>query len=276
MNGVNPLAQTLRAGVLALQYFTRVPVPAGLARWTGFNPGLQRASLAHFPGVGLLVAGVAIACYRVVDWVLPPSGFAPLLAAVLSTAATVLLTGGLHEDGLADTADGLGGGREREAALTIMKDPRIGSFGAMALILALLAKISLLSLIGAVAGWSGVAAALLGGHATSRGLALAIVATLPNIGSAATSKSLPLAARIEWTGLGLAAAWCGLALAGAAGLSSPGFCIAGLTAAVIALLWIRRLLVRRLQGFTGDCLGAAQQLCEIAFYLGAAVTLGGA
>jgi adenosylcobinamide-GDP ribazoletransferase len=273
---VNPVGQVVRALVLALQYFTRVPVPAGLARWTGFDPGLQRSSLAHFPGVGLLVGGVAIACYFAVDRMLPGSGFAPLAAAVLSTAATVLLTGGLHEDGLADTADGLGGGREREAALAIMKDPRIGSFGALALMLALLAKISLISLIGAVAGWTGAAAALLAGHATSRGLALAIVATLPNVGSAATSKSLQVAARIEWTGLAIAAAWCALALAGAASLSSLGFCIAGLVTAGAALLWIHRLLVRRLQGFTGDCLGAAQQLCEIAFYFGAAVTLGSA
>ena len=265
----------MRGLLLALQYFTRLPLPAILARWTGFNPGLQRASLAHFPGVGLLVAAVAVACYWAADRVLPRSGFTPMVAAILSTAATVLLTGGLHEDGLADMADGLGGGRGREAALEIMKDPRIGSFGALALLLTLLAKIGLLSLIGAVAGWTGAAAALLGGHVISRGLTLAIVASLPNVGSAATSKSLPVAARIEWTGLLLAAAWCALGLALAASFSSPRFCAAGVAAAVIALLWIRQLLARRLQGFTGDCLGAAQQLCEIGFYLGAAVALGG-
>jgi adenosylcobinamide-GDP ribazoletransferase len=266
----------MRALVLALQYFTRVPLPGALARWTGFDAGLQRASLGHFPGVGLLVAGVAVACYWAADRALPRSGFTPLLAAVLSTAATILLTGGLHEDGLADTVDGLSSSRQREAVLQTMKDPRIGSFGALALMLALLAKTGLLSVIGTVAGWPGAAAALLGGHVTSRALALAIVASLPNIGSAATSKSLPLATRIEWTGLGMAGAWSGLGLACAAGLFSLRFCIAGLAAAVIALLGIRRLLARRLQGFTGDCLGATQQLCEIAFYLGASVALGGA
>jgi adenosylcobinamide-GDP ribazoletransferase len=273
---VNAVGLSVRALVLALQYFTRVPVPVALARWTGFNAGLQRASLAHFPAVGLLVAGVAIACYWAADRLLPRSHLTPLVAAVLSTVATVALTGGLHEDGLADTADGLGAVRDREAALRIMKDPRIGSFGALALVLALLAKIALLSLIGAVAGWTGAAAALLGGHVASRALALAIVATLPNVGSAATSKSLPLAARIGRAGLWLASGWCGLGLAGAAILASPALCIAGLAAAAIALLWMRRLFARRLQGFTGDCLGAAQQLCELAFYLGAALALGGA
>jgi adenosylcobinamide-GDP ribazoletransferase len=269
------MGQSIRGLMLALQYFTRLPLPEVLARWTGFNPGLQRASLAHFPGVGLLVAGVAVACYWAADRLLPRSSFTPFVAAVLCTAATALFTGGLHEDGLADTADGLGGGRGREAALEIMKDPRIGSFGALALMLTLLTKMALLGLTGTVAGWTGAAAALLGAHVTSRGLTLAIVASLPNVGSAATSKSLPVAGRIEWTGLLVAAAWCAVGLAWAASLSSTGFCLGGAAAAVIALIWIRRLLARRLQGFTGDCLGAAQQLCEIAFYLGAAVSLRG-
>jgi adenosylcobinamide-GDP ribazoletransferase len=271
---MNAVGRSMRALVLALQYFTRVPLPAALARWTGFDAGLQRASLAHFPGVGLLVAGVAIACYWAVHVVVPHSAVSPLLAAVLSTAATVLFTGALHEDGLADAADGLGAGHDRSQVLEIMKDPHVGAFGALALVLALLAKIALLALVGSVAGWPGAAAALLGGHVSSRGLALVLVATMQNIGRAATSKTLALAARIERAGLGVALAWCVLGLAGAASLSSAWFCIAGLAAATIALLWIRRLLARRLQGFTGDGLGAAQQLCEIAFYLGAAIALG--
>ena len=271
---MNALGQSARALVLALQYFTRVPVPAALARWAGFDAGLQRASLAHFPGVGLLVAVVAMACYGVVDLLLPRAGFAPLVAAALSTAATVLFTGALHEDGLADTADGLGASCERERALEIMKDSRIGGFGTLALMLALLAKTSLLALIGGVAGWLGAAAALVGGHVSSRALALVIVATLPNIGRAATSKSLGVATRIDPAGLAMALAWCLLGLVAAASLASAWLCIAGLVPALIALLWFRRLLARRLQGFTGDGLGAAQQLCETAFYLGAAVALG--
>jgi len=273
---MNAMGQSMRGLVLAVQYFTRVPLPGLLARWTGFDAGLQRASLPHFPGVGLLVAGVAIACYWAAHLILPHSAVSPLLAAVLSTAATVAFTGALHEDGLADTADGLGAGHDRERALEIMKDSHVGAFGALALMLALLAKITLLAVIGSVAGWLGAAAVLLGGHVSSRGVALVIVATLPNIGRAATSKSLALAGGIEPAGLAVALAWCGLGLACAASLSSAWSCIVGLVAAVIALLWIRRLLARRLQGFTGDSLGAAQQLCEIAFYLGAALTLGGA
>ena len=267
------MAQSARSLVLALQYFTRVPIPAAVARWAGYSTELQRASLAHFPGVGILVAGVAIACYGVAAQLLARSPLTPLVAAVMSTMATLVLTGALHEDGLADTADGLGGSAERERALEIMKDSRIGSFGALALMLALLLKVGLLAHIGFVGGLPAVAAALLGGHAASRGLALVIVATLPNIGQASTSKSIAVASRIEWTSLAVAALWCVVALALTAALISPGATIVACAAALCALLWMRRVLVRRLQGFTGDCLGATQQLCECAFYLGTAVAL---
>src|SRR4030095_6194266 len=137
-----------------------------------------------------------------------------------------------------------------------MKDSRIGSFGVLALMLALLLKVGLLAHMGSVGGWPAVTAALLGAHAVSRGLALVIVATLPNIGQASTSKSITVASRIEWPSLAVAGLWCVAALALAAALSSPGVIIVACAAALCALLWMRRVLVRRLQGFTGDCLGA--------------------
>ncbi|MDB5873188.1 MAG: cobalamin-5-phosphate synthase [Ramlibacter sp.] len=268
---MKPLAQSARALVLAVQYFTRVPVPPALARWTGFDAGLQRASLAHFPAAGLLVAAVGAVCYAAVQRFLLPSPFAHLAAAVVSTVATVLVTGALHEDGLADTADGLSAGGDREAALAAMKESRIGGAGAMALVLALLAKIGLLSLIGSAGGWLAAVAALLAAHAVSRGLALVIVATLPHVGRETGSKSIGMAQRIEWTGLAVAASWCALALLAASLIAPLRLWLAALAVAVLALLWLRRLLARRLQGFTGDCLGAAQQLCEIALYFGAAL-----
>jgi adenosylcobinamide-GDP ribazoletransferase len=270
----NALARSARSLVLAVQYFTRVPIPAALARWTGFSAELQRAGLAHFPGVGWGVAAVAALCYGAAMLLLPQAALTPVVGAVMSTIATVLLTGALHEDGLADAADGLGGTPDRERALDIMKDSRMGAYGVLALVLALLLKIGLLGLIGSVAGWPGAVAALLGAHVVSRALALVIVATLPHIGVAATSKSLQVASRIEWRGLAVAALWCAPALAIVAALASPALCIAAVAVSVAMLLWVRCLLARRLQGFTGDCLGAAQQLCEVAFYLGAAIALG--
>jgi adenosylcobinamide-GDP ribazoletransferase len=268
------MAQSARSFVLALQYFTRVPIPAALARWTGYSSELQRASLAHFPGVGILVALAAFACYWASAQLLPGSPLAALVAAVLSTMATLALTGALHEDGLADTADGLAGSAERERALEIMKDSRIGRIGALALMLVLLMKIGLLTLVGSAGGLPAVAAALLGAHAVSRGLTLVIVATLPNIGQPATSKSLGVAQRIGWPSVAVAALWCLPPLLLAVALTSVAFAVAACAAAVGTLLWMRHVFVRRLQGFTGDCLGASQQYCECAFYLGAALALG--
>jgi adenosylcobinamide-GDP ribazoletransferase len=259
--------------VLALQYFTRIPLPQRLLDWTGFDEGSQRASLAHFPGAGWVVGGWAAICHATTVLLLGSSDFAQLAAAVVSTVATVGLTGALHEDGLADTADGLAAGGDRERVLEVMKDSRLGASGALALAVALLVKVFLLSCVGNVAGWAGAVAALVAGHVLSRGLALGIVATLANIGRAATSKSLPLARQIGRNGLLAAAAWCIAALALAAALTSAAACVAALASAVIMLSWLRFMLARRLGGFTGDCLGAAQQLCEIAFYLGFAVLL---
>jgi len=116
MNGV-------RHFLLALQFFTRVPVTGALATWVGFSPQMLRASAAHLPGIGWLVGGVAAAVFVGVGMGLAGTAGA-LVAAVLSTVATVMLTGAFHEDGLADVADGLGGSANRDRALEIMKDSR--------------------------------------------------------------------------------------------------------------------------------------------------------
>ena len=143
------MLQFIRHYLLSIQFFTRIPVTGRLAAWVGYSPAMLRASAAHLPGVGVVVGAVAAAIFALLQLLLPDTAFTPLVAAVFSTLATVLLTGGFHEDGLADVADGLGGSYDRERALDIMKDSRIGAFGAMALVLALLAKVSLLALLGA-------------------------------------------------------------------------------------------------------------------------------
>ena len=260
----------LRHYLLAVQFFTRIPVTGALAQWVGFSPQLLRASAGHFPGVGWLVGSVACLAFALLSLAL--GGSAPLVAAVGCTIVTVLLTGGFHEDGLADVADGLGGASERGRALEIMKDSRIGAFGAMALVLGMLAKVSLLALLGARSP-SGVRAALLGAHVLSRFWPLLLVWALPHVGDAAGSKSKPLVAQISGRTLAVALAWCLPSLAPLAYLQGPGLLAAAALASGLALLWMWRLFARRLQGFTGDCLGATQQVCEIAFYLGAAVVL---
>jgi len=274
----------IREFLLAVQFFTRIPITGALAEWVGFSPAMLRASAGHFPGVGVLVGVVAAALYALMVALLPDTTFAPMVAAVLSTVATVLTTGGFHEDGLADVTDGLGGSYDRNRALEIMKDSRVGAFGAMALSLALLTKVALVALLGSVdgtpegfdaapfKGWY-VCSALFAGHVVSRTLPLLLIYWLPHVGDSAASKSKPLADQISLNSLLIAFAWCFMALALVLYAQAATDLIVACSFAFIALLYMHRLFKRRLQGFTGDCLGATQQVCEIAFYLGLAITL---
>ncbi len=274
--------QFIRHYLLALQFFTRIPVTGKLANWVGYSPAMLRASAAHFPGVGWLV-GALLAGLSALLWrVLPANTFAPLVVAALGTAMGILVTGAFHEDGLADVADGLGGSLERNRALEIMKDSRVGAFGAIAVVMALITKVALLAQLAAL----GAGLLCLGvflAHVVSRTWPLLLIRLLPHVGDAAGSKSKPLADQITLGALCAAWIWCvgavGLALWIAANFAGLGLtfgflagrlvCAMGLSAVAFCLLW--RWFARRLQGFTGDCLGTVQQVCELAFYLGLAI-----
>lgn len=265
------LGQGLRHFLLAVQFFTRIPITGAIAQWVGFSPALLRASVAHFPAMGLLVGGVAAAVAGGCMAVLPDTAHTALVAAALSTAATVLLTGGFHEDGLADVADGLGGSHLRERALEIMKDSRVGAFGAMALTLVLLTKVALLAALLSL----GTAAALglmLLAHVSSRTWPMLTIALLPHVGDAAGSKSKPLADQVSPQALATGFLWFLMAIAlvlyGSSAISKLAI-VYGLVCGALAWLTTTQLLKRRLGGFTGDGLGATQQLCEAAFLLGA-------
>jgi len=278
------MARFIRNYLLAVQFFTRIPVTGRLAQWVGYSPEMLRASAAHFPGIGVLIGGAAAGCFALLLVALPDTAFTALVAAALSTVVTVWLTGGFHEDGLADVADGLGGSYDRDRALEIMKDSRVGAFGAMALVLALLCKVALLALLGSVEvladaeatpafGGGYVCAALWLGHIVSRTLPLVMIRQLPHVGDSATSKSKPLADQISRGALAVGFLWCFAAIALSSYVLDAINLIFACGFSVLALLALLRFFRRRLQGFTGDCLGCTQQVCEIAFYLGLAVSL---
>lgn len=255
----------LRHCLLALQFFTRVPVTGRLAQWVGFSPQMLRASAAHFPGVGWLVGGVGAAVFVAAQAGLPgPAG--ALAAALLSTVATVLLTGAFHEDGLADVADGLGGSADRARALEIMKDSRLGAFGVLAMVLALGLKVALLATL-AGQGAAVVACALLSAHVLSRLAPLFLIRRLPYVGDSGTSKAKPLADAISGSALAVGVLWSIPAVAPVLFAQGAIKTIAMLVACALAAGWVARLLRRRLQGFTGDGLGAVQQVSELAIYL---------
>ncbi|MFZ6820326.1 adenosylcobinamide-GDP ribazoletransferase [Undibacterium sp. Ji22W] len=257
----------LRHYLLALQFFTRIPVTGKLAVWVGYSPELLRASAAHFPGIGYLVGACAAFCFWLTVQLLPIHNASSLIAAVLSTVMTAMLTGAFHEDGLADLADGLGGHVSREKSLEIMKDSRIGSYGAIALILALISKLALLNLFGQLSLPSTLMAIFLA-HVVSRCMPLFIIRFLPHVGDSPQSKSKPLADAISTSALCFALVWCLCAFALVACFHPAWSWLGGLVGSLLALIWMLNFLKRRLGGFTGDALGATQQLSEIAFYLG--------
>lgn len=261
------LARFVRHLLLAVQFFTRIPVTGRLAQWVGFSPSMLRASAAHFPAVGALVGVLTAAVFAALMAFLGGLAAGVWVAAALSTAFSVLLTGAFHEDGLADTADGLGGGFSPERVIEIMKDSRIGSYGAIALVLALFTKMALLvSLAQVSVSWA--LAGLLAAHVSSRTAPLFIIRSLRHVGDSPHSKSKPLADEISRTGLLVGVLWWAGPMAVVSyGLPAQAWLLGSLGAALGAAVVAWRL-HRRIGGYTGDGLGASQQVAEIAFYLG--------
>jgi adenosylcobinamide-GDP ribazoletransferase len=245
----------LRLFFIALQFFTRLPIP----RWVGFEADWLHQSSRYFPAVGVVVGFVAAAVYALAHLVWPP-----VVAVMLSMVAGIYLTGAFHEDGFADTCDGLGGGVTKQRVLEIMTDSRIGAYGAIGIGMMLALKCATLSGLPA----KEAIASLLLAHPLSRLTATVLIWKLDYVKQ--EGKSKPLAQRMSNIDFAFAAATvlAVLMVVVSTGLVSWRALVIGMAAAAVAAWWLARKCVRRLGGYTGDCLGAIQQLSEVAFYLG--------
>ncbi|MDF0379239.1 adenosylcobinamide-GDP ribazoletransferase [Methylophilus sp. YYY-1] len=250
-----------RSFLLAVGFFTRIPVPA----LPDFKESDLNQAARYFPLVGLLVGLLAA-----MVWWLAHGLFNPALAVLCSMAATILATGAFHEDGLADSADGLGGGMTRERKLEIMHDSRLGSYGAIALVGILLFKFEALSALAPAI----LPFALIASHALSRLAAVYVMATANYVRTAGKAK--PLATTLTRQDVLCASVfgmlcWLGFALMLGINqsLMAAGYflLITSLPVLVVWQMW-RQTMLRQIQGYTGDTLGATQQLTEVAFYLG--------
>lgn len=234
----------------ALRFFTRLPVPA----WVGHSEEQLNHATRYFPLIGWLVGAIGAG----VTW-LAAQGLPLSLAVLLGMAATLLATGAFHEDGFADSCDGFGGGWDKAQVMRIMKDSRIGSYGAIGMGVLLLSKWTALVELGPLL----IVSALLAGHAISRAAAATLIFSLDYVRDE-DGKSKPLAVRLGKGEMLLVLALGLLPLA----LLPWQQALQGVLAVVIATLWMARYTVRRIGGYTGDVLGATQQLAEVAFYLG--------
>ena len=238
----------------AVSFLTRVPADHGSA-------GDLPASISWFPVVGGLV-GLSIGLTFVASREVLP----PFVAATVAVAFGVFVTGALHEDGLADSADALAGGRDREEALRILRDPRHGTFGVLAILVSLLLRVGSVAALGR---WEAVAA-LASAHALSRGAAVSLTATVRPAASDGLGASFAGAARVGrvWAGAVVAAA--------VAALLMGVWAVPALSAVALGTAAVARLSLGKIGGVTGDVAGAAEQVTEVlVLVLSAAVTANG-
>ena len=230
----------------------------GTAGAAGTAVASAGANLAHaawaFPFAGFVVGLIGAIVYLVADRLVLFSW----PAAALAVAATILVTGALHEDGLADTADGFGGGDTRERKLAIMRDARIGTYGVCALIISLLVRAGAIASLGAPVL---VAPALLAAHVGARTVLPWVMFLLPT----ARSDGLSFAAgQPSGTGVAIAGALGFLALLCCLGLAHALVALVMLAIVVAIVCWLA---TRQIGGQTGDVLGTVEQVSEIVILL---------
>lgn len=240
----------LKLLLTAVQFYTRIPVPVRFE----YTDELLHRSTRYLPFIGWLTGGLAALLLIPCRMLFPDS-----LALLLCMGAIVLLTGAFHEDGFADFCDGMGGGYTREKRLQIMKDSCIGTYGSTGMTLML--ALRYLSVLSLPPEWQGIG--LLAGHSLSRLMPIGVIFTTAYARMEGPSKIKPIGQRGNASDLIVATVLGILPLVllplPAAGLLIP--------AVVLVTIFFRKYLISRLNGYTGDCLGALQQICEWTIYM---------
>jgi len=250
---INKLKYQLNLFYLALSFFTRLPVPKSMH----YSDELLNKSNRYFSLVGMLIGTILVLTYSTLSTFLPIS-----VAVLLTMAMSLLLTGAFHEDGLADMADGIGGAFEREKRLSIMKDSRIGTYGAVSLLIALLLKFTLLLEL-AKHDSNYLLLTIVLAASLSRALAGSLISAMPYISDSEKNKSKPLAQAQSPLELFI------LLVVGAAPLLFYPSLVSFILLSVVFIFryFFKKWLMAKLGGFTGDCLGAGQQIAELLIYI---------
>ncbi|MEQ1622260.1 MAG: adenosylcobinamide-GDP ribazoletransferase [Methylococcales bacterium] len=233
---------------LALTFYTRLPSPIALD-----YKDLPKAAV-YFPLIGWLVGGMSALSFYLADYLWPQSS-----AVIIAIITGILITGAFHEDGFSDVCDGFGGGYGKQRILDIMKDSRIGVYGAAGLLLILLLKISLLSETPAHL----VPLLLFSGHSLSRLMPLIL---MQRDEYARENDSKVSSAVYRLSPLELASA---ITIALLPLLLLPNITVLAILPVWLVNLWLGHYFNRHIGGYTGDCLGASQQIAETVFYLSA-------
>jgi len=234
----------------ALGFFTRIPIPHNIA----FSQENLNRCNRHLPLIGLIIGGIGAAVFYSASFLFPHS-----VAVLLSMGATILATGAFHEDGFADVCDAFGGGWTKEKILIIMKDSRVGAYGAIGILMLLLVKFQALNVL---SEWQTIIA-LITAHMMSRSMAAWTMYSLEYVREDETSKSKPIAKAlssidlIRAIGLGILPVF----------LFQDFFVLLIIGPVFLAKWLLERYFLKWIGGYTGDCLGTIQQVTEVVCYL---------
>lgn len=234
----------------AVMFFTRIPCPS----FTDHHPDYLNKSAKYFTLVGLLIGALCGLSFYLTALV-----FSKTIALLLSFVASMLLTGAFHEDGMADVCDGFGGGWTKLKILDIMKDSRVGTFGLVGLGLTLALKFAALNELSTHL----MVSILISGHAISRLTSVTLIYTEEYAREDLLSKSKPLATQLS-TGNFLLATFFGIA---PLLLFQNYWVFLSIVPLIIVKIYLTSFFNKWIGGYTGDCLGAVQQIAEVIFYL---------
>ncbi|MCF6242709.1 MAG: adenosylcobinamide-GDP ribazoletransferase [Bacteroidales bacterium] len=244
------MPKELKIFFTAVMFYTRIPVPAK----TGYSPENLNKATRYFPLIGYIVGGVGALTFLLSNTI-----FSINISVLASLIVQILLTGAFHEDALSDFCDGFGGGYTKEKILTIMKDSRIGTYGAVALVMLLMSKFVLIRSFTP----GKIPFIIITAHVISRLNTVFLIFTSKYVAEPDKSKSKPVGQKTSVKTL-IIAILIGI---------TPLFFVSLLQLAVIVfveflvLVYLRHYIHRHIGGYTGDVLGALQQFSEIALYL---------
>jgi adenosylcobinamide-GDP ribazoletransferase len=245
-----------------LMFYTRIPCPKNITH----DPDYLNKATRYFPFIGWIVGSISFLTFYIFSLFLSVE-----TAVIFAIITSILTTGAFHEDGFADVCDGFGGGWTKEKILLIMKDSAIGAYGAIGLVLLFLVKFKLLTesifLFTIQKDYFLVFLVFISAHSLSRLAAISIVFTHEYSRDDATSKSKPIAKKHTWKEV-LGSFFFGL-------IPLFVFCYFTLQFKIVLVLlpvfltryFLARYFQKWIDGYTGDCLGATQQVCEVIFYL---------
>ncbi len=244
------MKKELQIFLTAIMFYSRIPVPKNMKH----EPDLLNKATRYFPLVGIITGVIAAAVFFAINYVTNVS-----VAVIFSMIASVLVTGAFHEDGFADVCDGFGGGWTKEKILLIMKDSRVGAYGAIGIVLLLLLKFSLLITLPV----NKIAMVIIAGHALSRFFPVIIMLLSNYVRENEDAKAKPLAKKIAAIEALLAFIFAALPLL----LFCQWQIIGVLLMPLLFTFYINRYFKKWIGGYTGDCLGAVQQVAEVLIYL---------